>query len=159
MKDMDIKEILKLFSSLHIDEMVYKSGEMELELRKATATAPPAQVAPAPASSAIAVISPTALSATAPLAAPPVAPAVADPNIFVLTSPIVGTFYRSPAPGQKEFTRVGDRVNKGDTVCIVEAMKVMNSIEAEVTGEVVEIFPEPGALVEFGTPLMRIRKA
>jgi acetyl-CoA carboxylase biotin carboxyl carrier protein len=72
---------------------------------------------------------------------------------------MVGTFYRSPAPDEAPFVNVGDRVRNGQTVCIIEAMKLMNEIEAEVSGEIVEILVENGQPVEFGQPLMRVNPA
>ena len=71
-------------------------------------------------------------------------------------SPMVGTFYRAPAPGESAFVEVGDRIRKNDTVCIIEAMKLMNEIEAELSGQVMEILVENGASVEYGQALMRI---
>ncbi len=71
-------------------------------------------------------------------------------------SPMVGTFYRAPAPGESAFVEVGDRIGKNDTVCIIEAMKLMNEIEAELSGQVMEILVENGASVEYGQALMRI---
>ncbi|BAZ65673.1 MAG: acetyl-CoA carboxylase biotin carboxyl carrier protein [Pelatocladus maniniholoensis HA4357-MV3] len=73
-----------------------------------------------------------------------------------VTSPMVGTFYRSPAPGEATFVEVGDRIRSGQTVCIIEAMKLMNEIEAEVSGQVIEILVQNGEPVEYGQPLMRI---
>jgi acetyl-CoA carboxylase biotin carboxyl carrier protein len=74
-----------------------------------------------------------------------------------ITAPMVGTFYRSPAPGDPPFVDLGTRIRAGQTVCILEAMKLMNELEAEVAGEVVEILVENGTPVEFGQVLMRIR--
>lgn len=71
-------------------------------------------------------------------------------------SPMVGTFYRAPAPGESAFVEVGDRIRKSDTVCIIEAMKLMNEIEAELSGQVMEILVENGSSVEYGQALMRI---
>ncbi|MEO1432133.1 MAG: acetyl-CoA carboxylase biotin carboxyl carrier protein [Cyanobacteria bacterium J06633_8] len=71
-------------------------------------------------------------------------------------SPMVGTFYRAPAPGESPFVEVGDRIRKNDTVCIIEAMKLMNEIEAELSGQVMEILVENGSSVEYGQALMRI---
>ena len=69
---------------------------------------------------------------------------------------MVGTFYRSPAPGEPSFVEVGDRISRGQTVCIIEAMKLMNEIEAEVSGQVTEILVQNGEPVEFGQPLLRV---
>ena len=78
---------------------------------------------------------------------------------MAILSPMVGTFYRAPAPGEPPFVSVGDRISSGQTVCIIEAMKLMNELEAEVSGEVVEILVENGQPVEFDQPLMRVRPA
>lgn len=88
-----------------------------------------------------------------------VAPTVLDKdaNIFEITSPFVGTFYSTPAPGKPSYVKVGDTISKGQTLCILEAMKIMNEIESEVSGEVVEICIENENLVEFGQPLFKIR--
>ena len=90
------------------------------------------------------------------LAAPP--PEV-DAGLHLVTSPIVGTFYRSPNPDSDSFVSVGDSVEKGATLCIVEAMKLMNEIEADVGGTIVEVFPKNGQPVEFGEKLFAIRPA
>ena len=77
----------------------------------------------------------------------------------IVTSPFVGTFYRTPAPEQPPFVELGTSVRKGQVLCIVEAMKLMNEIEAEVAGKIAEIFVESGQTVEFGQPLFRIEPA
>ncbi len=79
-----------------------------------------------------------------------------ESKFIEIFSPMVGTFYRAPAPGESAFVEVGDRIRKSDTVCIIEAMKLMNEIEAELSGQVMEILVENGASVEYGQPLMRI---
>lgn len=80
-----------------------------------------------------------------------------DENLHLIKSPIVGTFYRSPAPGQKPFVQVGDKVKKGDILCIIEAMKLMNEIESDVDGEVAEILVENEQMIEYGQVLIKIR--
>jgi acetyl-CoA carboxylase biotin carboxyl carrier protein len=82
-----------------------------------------------------------------------------DPSIAVVTSPLVGTFYRAPAPGAKTFVDVGSQVRPGTVLCIVEAMKLMNEIESDVSGTVVEILVENGKPVEFGEKLFKIKKS
>lgn len=79
-------------------------------------------------------------------------------NFHVITSPFVGTYYSSPAPGEPTFVNVGDKINAGKTLCILEAMKIMNEIESDVSGEVVEICVENESLVEYGQALFKIRK-
>ena len=82
---------------------------------------------------------------------------VDEPGTEVVTSPIVGTFYRSPSPEAEPFAKVGDAVEKGQTLCIVEAMKLMNEIESDVAGTVLEVFPQNGQPVEYGERLFRIK--
>jgi len=84
--------------------------------------------------------------------------ASADEDLFKITSPIVGTFYSSPAPDKAPYVSVGDKVVENTTVCIVEAMKLMNEIQAETSGEIVKIYVENGQPVEYGQPLFGIRK-
>jgi len=94
-------------------------------------------------------------------ASAPVAPAVAatDPNVVFVTSPFVGTFYRSPSPEAEAFVAVNGSVKKGQTLCIIEAMKLMNEIEAEFAGTVLEVLVESGKSVEFGQKLFKIKKS
>ena len=89
-------------------------------------------------------------------AAPSAAPASNSPSGTQVTSPMVGTFYRAPSPGADPFVEVGTQVKKGDTLCIIEAMKLLNEIEAEVSGTVKEILVDNGSPVEFGQPLFVI---
>jgi acetyl-CoA carboxylase biotin carboxyl carrier protein len=80
-----------------------------------------------------------------------------DASLHVITSPIVGTFYRSPNPESESFVTVGDHVNKGKVICIIEAMKLMNEIESDVDGEIVKVFPQNGQPVEYGEKLFAVR--
>jgi acetyl-CoA carboxylase biotin carboxyl carrier protein len=123
--------------------------ESTLHSRVAAAPAPAEKAAPVPA-------------AAPPAVAPPVAAAAAAPEsaatgAHVLTSPIVGTFYASPSPDAEPFTRAGARVRKGQVLCIIEAMKLMNEIECDVDGTVVQVFPKNSQPVEFGEQLFAIR--
>ena len=93
---------------------------------------------------------------SAPSNPPPPVPA-ARADLIDVTAPMVGTFYRAPAPGEPSFVEVGNRIGVGQTVCILEAMKLMNELESEVSGEVVEILVENGTPVEFGEVLMRVK--
>ena len=86
----------------------------------------------------------------------PAAAAAAPSNLHLLTSPIVGTFYGAPSPDADQFVRVGDRVKKGQVLCIIEAMKLMNEIESDVDGVIREIYPQNAQAVEFGEPLFGI---
>ncbi len=81
-----------------------------------------------------------------------------DESLYIVKSPMVGTYYEAPGPGEESFVKVGSIVEKGQTLCIIEAMKLMNEIEAEVSGEVVEILVNNEDIVQFGQPLMKIRR-
>ena len=152
---MDIRKIKKLI------ELVEESGIAELEIaegeesvrisRNGTAAPAPIQYAAAPMPAPTAA--PVAAAAEAPAAAP-AAPAV--PSGHHVLSPMVGTFYRSPSPEAKSFVEVGQTVSAGDTLCIVEAMKMMNQIEADKSGVVTAILVEDGQPVEFDQPLVVI---
>jgi biotin carboxyl carrier protein len=95
---------------------------------------------------------------TNPPPAPPPPPAGGEPEPGMIASPMVGVFYRSPAADAPPFVEVGSRVERGDPLCILEAMKVMNTLEAEFGGEVIEVLAENGSLVEYGTPLFKVRR-
>ena len=133
-----------------IEEFEYRSPKFEIKLRAAlglTVAAPVARPASAPA----------AHAAPAVASAPAAAPAKAA-NVHVVTSPFVGTFYRSPGPNEDAFVEVGRVVRPGDVLCIVEAMKLMNEIESDASGNIARVLVENGTAVEFGEPLFEIEK-
>lgn len=142
-----VKKLIELLEESNIAEIEIQEGEESVRISRNMAGAQ-VQYAPAP------------MAAPAPVAAPAAAPAEAAapaaPAGHIVTSPMVGTFYRSPAPGSKVFVEVGQQVKKGDTVCIVEAMKMMNQIEADKDGTIGEILVEDGQAVEFDQPLVTI---
>jgi acetyl-CoA carboxylase biotin carboxyl carrier protein len=149
---MDIRKIKKLIELLEesgIAEIEIKEGEEAVRISRHP-TGMPVAIQSAPAA-----FAPTA-PAPAVSAAAPGEPAEPAPEGHVITSPMVGTFYRSPTPGAKAFTDVGQRVSVGDTLCIIEAMKMMNQIEADKAGVVKSILVENGQPVEFGQPLFVI---
>ena len=126
-----------------------------VELERASAAQPVAVPMPMPS----AMAAPVAVPATAPTAPEPAAqtPAAAsEPPGVEVTAPMVGVFYAAPAPGDEPFVHVGSKVKAGETLCIIEAMKVLNEVTAEADGEVLEICVADGDLVEFGSCLMRI---
>lgn len=126
-----------------------------VELERASAAQPVAVPVPMPGAVAAQVAAPT----VAPAAPEPAtqAPAAApEPKGTEVTAPMVGVFYAAPAPGDEPFVRVGSKVEAGETLCIIEAMKVLNEVTAEADGEVLEICVADGDLVEFGSCLMRI---
>ena len=126
-----------------------------VELERASAAQPVAVPMPMPS----AMAAPVAAPATSPAAPEPAAQAPAaapEPQGVEVTAPMVGVFYAAPAPGDEPFVRVGSKVKAGETLCIIEAMKVLNEVTAEADGEVLEICVADGDLVEFGSCLMRI---
>lgn len=126
-----------------------------VELERASAAQPVAVPMPMPS----AMAAPVAAPATAPVAPKPAAQAPAaapEPQGVEVMAPMVGVFYAAPAPGDEPFVRVGSKVKAGETLCIIEAMKVLNEVTAEADGEVLEICVADGDLVEFGSCLMRI---
>ena len=146
-----LKKLIDLVEESGIAELEVTEGEEKVRIAKHSASAQVNYVAQMPASA------PAAASAPAPAAAAPAAPAApAQPEGTVLKSPMVGTFYRSSAPGAKPFAEVGQSVAVGDHLCLIEAMKLMNAIEAEVAGVVKAILVENGQPVEFGQPLFII---
>lgn len=126
-----------------------------VELERASAAQPVAVPMPMPGAMAAPVAAPTVAPAAPELAAR--APAAApEPKGTEVTAPMVGVFYAAPAPGDEPFVHVGSKVKAGETLCIIEAMKVLNEVTAEADGEVLEICVADGDLVEFGSCLMRI---
>lgn len=126
-----------------------------VELERASAAQPVAVPMPMPSAMAAPVAAPAAMPAAPEPAAQ--APAAApEPKGTEVTAPMVGVFYAAPAPGDEPFVRVGSKVKAGETLCIIEAMKVLNEVTAEADGEVLEICVADGDLVEFGSCLMRI---
>ena len=152
---MDIRKVKKLIELLEesgIDELGIKEGEESVRISRHSKT--PAQQFYAPQMQAPA---PAAAPAAAPVAAAaPAAPAAPVLNGFVVKSPMVGTFYRTPAPTSPAFVEVGQTVKVGDTICIVEAMKMMNHITAEKAGVIESILVENGQPVEYDQPLFTI---
>ena len=126
-----------------------------VELERASAAQPVAVPMPMPSAMATPVATPAAMPA-APEPAAQAPAAVPEPKGTEVTAPMVGVFYAAPAPGDEPFVHVGSKVKAGETLCIIEAMKVLNEVTAEADGEVLEICVADGDLVEFGSCLMRI---
>ncbi|MGB3789092.1 MAG: acetyl-CoA carboxylase biotin carboxyl carrier protein [Phormidesmis sp.] len=155
----ELRELVAAIDQTDIAELTLKNAEFELTLRKPSALQPDVVLSNAP-NAAPAVPALAVPVAASPSVGPPAetapVPAV-DPSLVEITSPMVGTFYRSPAPDESAFVEVGDRIQSGQTVCIIEAMKLMNELEAEVSGEIVAILVENADPIEFGQPLMRVK--
>ena len=159
-----LERLLSFMSEHGLEEFEYAHGDLRIRLKKAiTPQAPPAgwalPAAPAPAPT-LATAPVQAQAAEAPTSAAaegaqPAAPPVEEQHI--IKSPIVGTYYSGPSPDAAPFVRVGDSVEPGQTVCIIEAMKLMNEIEADISGEVARVLVENGQPVEYGEPLFALR--
>jgi acetyl-CoA carboxylase biotin carboxyl carrier protein len=151
-----VKSLIQMIAESEVNEVAIQEGEFKIRIKKtpdavSSGPAPVFQVPPAPA---------PAAPAPAPVATPSVAstpaPAVANPKHHVIKSPMVGTFYRAASPEAKKFVEVGDSVQKGSPVCIIEAMKIMNEIESDVSGKVIQILVNNASPVEFDQPLFVI---
>ncbi|MBW4440040.1 MAG: acetyl-CoA carboxylase biotin carboxyl carrier protein [Plectolyngbya sp. WJT66-NPBG17] len=149
----ELRELLTALNQTDISELTLKSSDFELTVRRGSRVEI-APIAPVPVSTS--TIAPP-LEPTKPET--PIAAPVNERKLADVVSPIVGTFYRSPSPDELPFADVGSRIQKGQVVCIIEAMKVMNEIEAEVSGEIVEVLVQNGEPVEYGQPLMRVNPA
>jgi len=155
-RNFDLAELRRIVTLMRTNELV----ELELEdagrrVRLVRAGAAPIALVQGAVHHAAAA--PVSAPAPAPAAAPGADKAARDTRGAEITSPMVGTFYRAPSPDASPYAEVGDRVRKDTTVCIVEAMKVMNEIKAEVEGEILEILVQNGEPVEFGQPLFLVR--
>lgn len=151
---MDIRKVKKLIELLEesgIAEIEIKEGEESVRISRSSSLT----VAPAPMVAAAPVAAPAVAPASAPVA-PAAGNESAVPSGHTVNSPMVGTFYRAPAPGAANFVEVGDKVSEGDTLCIVEAMKMMNQIEADKSGTIKAILIDDAAPVEFDEPLFVI---
>jgi len=151
---MDIRKVKKLI------ELLEESGISEIEITEGDDSVrisrhPPVSAAPWPTMPALQV-SPAPAPADAPTGGGDQSEAPQVPDGHTVTAPMVGTFYTAPAPGAKRFVEVGSEVQVGDTLCIIEAMKMMNQIESDTAGRVVSILAENGEPVEFGQPLFII---
>lgn len=156
---MDVKslrEIVKIARDHGVAELKVQSKDFKVKVSFVSGVAAPAQVAVAAP-----VVQPIAAPIqTAPASAPAAAPAKAassDAGLHVVKSPFVGTYYNAPSPGKPTYVKVGDKVTVGQSLCILEAMKIMNEIEADKAGEIVEICCDNESLVEYGQPLFKIR--
>ena len=154
-----IKKLIELLEESNIGELEIKEGEESVRIARNSGTvqyvnAPMQNYAPAPAYTPAAAQTPAAAAPVAPAATAAVAPAA--PAGHVVKSPMVGTYYSSPSPGSPAFIEVGKHVKVGDVICIIEAMKMMNQIEADKAGVIEAILVQDGNPVEFDQPLVTI---
>ena len=165
-KVQELREIIKLVDASSIEEFVYENDGAKIKLKKSNGVvtevvAPKkevvAQVAQ-PASQPVVQPAPEPVKVAAPVAEEaPKTTNTSDESLHKITSPMVGTFYQAPSPDSPAYVKVGDKVSDESIVCIVEAMKLFNEIEAEVKGEIVEVLVKDGQLVEYGQPLFLVK--
>lgn len=158
METRDIQKLIDFISQSGLDEVNIETSELKLAIKRYSNVAPAAVAQPA-------YVAPQAVAAPAPAPAPaaqPATPAPATPsaevasNLITIKSPMIGTFYRSPGPDKANYVEIGDDVSTGKVVCIVEAMKLFNEIESEVSGKIVKILVENATPVEYDQPLFLV---
>jgi acetyl-CoA carboxylase biotin carboxyl carrier protein len=150
-----IEQLLRFMTEHNLEEFEYSRGDLRIRLKKPSAAAPvfqrpvglPEIIVPG------ATERPDAAPQSPSLAAEP----RATEDLHLVKSPIVGTYYEAPSPGAEAFVKIGEHIESGQTLCIVEAMKLMNEIESDESGELIRIFVENGQPVEYGQPLFGIR--
>jgi acetyl-CoA carboxylase biotin carboxyl carrier protein len=166
MNQKELKELIDFLIEKDISEFELERGDVKVRIKRGgDSSAPmiahtvPVPLAPMPIAPAVATPTMHGSSAAAPAApsAPPAAPAAPEEELHEVKSPIVGTFYESPAPGAPPFVKPGDQVAAGQVLCIIEAMKLMNEIESDASGEIVKVLVSNGQPVEYGQALFAIR--
>lgn len=157
MNQKEIKELIEFLIEKDVTEFELERGDVKLRVKRGQEVHVVSAPAAMPVVAAPHAVAAPAAHASAPIAAAPAAPAAEEEALHIVKSPIVGTFYEAPSPGSPAFVKVGDHVNAGQVLCIVEAMKLMNEIEADATGEIVKILVNNGQPVEYGQPLFSIR--
>jgi acetyl-CoA carboxylase biotin carboxyl carrier protein len=150
-----IEQLLRFMSEHNLEEFEYSRGDLRIRLKKPSAAVPMMQRSMGVPEIIVPGVSERPLAAAASALAAPEARISED--LHLVKSPIVGTYYEAPSPGAEAFVKVGVHVESGQTLCIVEAMKLMNEIESDESGELIRIFVENGQPVEYGQPLFGIR--
>lgn len=156
MNQKELKELIEFLIEKDIAEFELERGDVKVRIKRGA----PEAASPAPAERIITVHpapSPLAQVQTPPPAVPAAPPAPAEEDLHMVRSPIVGTYYESPSPGSPPFVKPGDLVEAGQVICIVEAMKLMNEIEADASGEIVKVLVANGQPIEYGQELYAIR--
>ena len=161
MNQKELKELIEFLIEKDITEFELERGDVKVRVKRGEATVVPdvRLVATAPAAPIpVPVIAAAATPSTAAAPAKEPVPAPEEQDLFIVKSPIVGTFYEAPSPGAPPFVTVGDRVETGQILCIIEAMKLMNEIESDAAGEIAKRLVTNGQPVEYGQPLFAIRQ-
>lgn len=160
----EIKELIKLVSEAGVSEVDVERGDFKLSIKKTEEKTVVVQQTPQTVLTAAApvvqqpmVVSPASADSSAPSA--PAAPVASTSNLITIKSPMIGTFYKSPSPDKPSFVNVGDEIKPGKVICIVEAMKLFNEIESEVSGKIVKILVENASPVEYDQPLFLVEPA
>ena len=161
MNQKELKELIDFLIEKDISEFELERGDVKVRIKRGGETAVPV-ITHAMPMAAVPIAAPPAQASHAPVAStPPPAgappPAAVEEELHTVKSPIVGTFYEAPGPGALPFVKPGDQVAAGQVLCIIEAMKLMNEIEADASGEVVKVLVSNGQPVEYGQPLFAIR--
>jgi acetyl-CoA carboxylase biotin carboxyl carrier protein len=159
METKDIQKLIDFIAQSGLDEVNIETSELKLAIKRYSNVAPVAiQSAPAPVIQApVSAPTPAAAAPAAQPAAPANQPAAADTSkLITIKSPMIGTFYRSAGPDKPSFVEVGDEVTAGKVVCIIEAMKLFNEIESEVSGKIVKVLVDNASPVEFDQPLFLV---
>jgi acetyl-CoA carboxylase biotin carboxyl carrier protein len=162
MNQKEIKELIEFLIEKDIAEFEFERGDVKMKVKRPQAVTPEVRYVQATPSVPVSMPG-IAAAAPAPVAPTPASQAVAaaaveDAELFIVKSPIVGTFYESPSPGSPAFISIGDRVEIGQVLCIVEAMKLMNEIESDASGVIAKRLVSNGQPVEYGQPLFAIRQ-
>jgi acetyl-CoA carboxylase biotin carboxyl carrier protein len=169
MNQKELRELIEFLVEKDIAEFEMERGDLKLHIKRGGGAAPVMQtpatvvahavpVAPMAAPIVVPTAGIPAPASHAPAPSTPAAVPSDDANLHILKSPMVGTFYESPSPGSPPFVSVGDSVKEGQVLCIIEAMKLMNEIEADASGEIVKILVSNGSPIEYNQPLFSIRK-
>ena len=153
----ELRELIALLRDNGLAELELEREDFRVRLRRESTNTHTPEVAPDRPAIPIPIIDPVLRAPDAPAADTKKVDEAKDQDLHLITSPIVGTFYRSPSPTADAFVKIGSNVEPESVVCIIEAMKLMNEIQAEATGEVVKIYVENGQPVEYGQPLFGIR--
>ena len=155
----DLKQLIEFLKENQVAEFDLDRGDVKIRLKFNQAFPQPAAPAVAPVLTTFPLVSPAGVPAAVHPPAAPAAPPPAEPEteLHIVKSPIVGTFYSSPSPGAAAFVSPGDHVDKGQVICIIEAMKLMNEIESDAAGEIVRCLVTNGQPIEYGQPLFSIR--
>lgn len=161
MNQKEIKELIEFLIEKDIAEFELERGDVKLRINRAGKPGAPIMMSHAPAAAPpiqLTPVAPPVAPASGPVAAPAPPKKAEEEGLYLVKSPIVGTYYESPSPGAPPFVKPGDAIKSGQALCIIEAMKLMNEIEAEVDGELVKVLVKNGQAVEYGQALFAIRQ-